>query len=311
MVRAAAFGLLATLLPWCAWADWKPRPAGDAEFAFQRSCKPGETRVYELERRVYDDDSLTYRATAVSSHTVLACEPYSESVRFSELFKFAGRQPIDLAKEAAAFPGFFIALASGPVDDEAGPSRPALRDADQTLRGLARDLHSVFVSAASAAGSGRLRRVGDAYVNPALRKDRRRDASGPGGRDACIQVRMGLVEMTPTRVSLRTSLSAPQSPCLKPLKPWVEEPVESGGAPNNYQQVSCVGGICSVRWGQDRTVVDAVLDRRTGILISAGLEVVRVRKERTGCDTELEHCSPESPLLSRRRFNMKLREALP
>ena len=306
--RTAVLVFLTFLLPPRVHADWKPRPAGDAEFVYQRLCTPGETRSYELERRVYQDDSLTYRVTAVSSHTVLGCEPYSESVRFSELFKFAGRQPIDLSQSAAGFPDFSIALASGAVEDDAGPVRPALPDADQTLRGLARDLHSVFVYASSAAGSGLLRRVGDAYVDPVLRKGRRSGVSGPGGRDLCSEVRMGLVDLTPTRVSLRSSLSAPEAACLKPRKPWMEAPVESGGASNNYQSVSCAGGICSVRWGQARTVVDAVLDRKTGAFISAGLEDVRALKERTGCDKELEHCSPESSSFSRRRFNMKLRE---
>jgi hypothetical protein len=141
-----------------------------------------------------------------------------------------------------------------------------------------------------------------------LRKDQRDDASGPGGRDLCAEVRMELVGLTPAQASLRITFSAPDSSCLKPRKPWVEAPVEQDAA-NNYQQVSCVRGLCSVRWGQERTVVDAILDRRTGTLLSVAQEDVRVLKERTGCDSELEHCSPEAPLLLRRRFSMKLREA--
>jgi hypothetical protein len=282
-----------------------------AEFVYQRLCNPGETRLYELERRVYQDDSMTYRANAVSSHNVLGCEPYSESVLFSGLLKFAGRDPIDLSKAAAAFPGFSIALASNATQDDAGPSAPALADADQTLRGLARDLQQVIVSAASAAGSGRLRKVGDSYISPALRKDRRSATPGPGVREVCSEVRMGLVDLTPTRVSLRTSLSAPDSPCLVARKPWAEAPIESDGQPNNYQQVSCSVRTCSVSWGHERTVVDAVLDRKTGALLSAELEDVREFKERTGCDGDLEHCSPEASQSSRRRFKMKLHETPP
>jgi hypothetical protein len=55
--------------------------------------------------------------------------------------------------------------------------------------------------------------------------------------------------------------------------------------------------------------VDAVLDRKTGALLSAQMEDVRVLEERTGCDGGLEHCSPQAPLFSRRLFSMKLREA--
>ena len=54
------------------------------------------------------------------------------------------------------------------------------------------------------------------------------------------------------------------------------------------------------RGALEQTVVDAVLDRKTGAFLSAGLEDVRVLKERTGCDGELEHCSPQMPLLARR-----------
>jgi hypothetical protein len=298
----------AAVLLWAMLLAPAARPAGDSEFVYQPLCTPGETRFYELERRVYRDGSLTYRATAVSSHSVLGCEPYSESVRFSGLLKFAGSQPIDLSKQAAAFPGFSIVLASFTEQDDAGSAESAPPGADQTLRGLARDLHEAVASIAFAAGSGR---VGDLYVNPALRVDRGKDASGPGGRELCAELRLGLVDLTPTRVSLRTSLSAPDSPCLKPPQPWVEAPVEPDGPPNNYQQVTCSSGICGVRWGHERTEVDAVLDRKTGALLCAELEDVRVLKERTGCDGGLEHCSPESQLLSRRRFNMKLRETGP
>lgn len=304
--RLVALAVVSGGLALGASADWRPRPAGDAEFSFQRLCAPGETRVYDLERRTYQDGSLTYSAAAVSSHTVQSCSPYRETARFLALAKFVDRQPIDLSAAAAQFPGFSISLASGTRDDDDGPASATVPEAEQTLRGLARDLHAVLGWADAAAGSGRLRRAGDEHTRASPRRSRPR-APGPAGRETCSEVRMGLKDLTPTAAAFRVSLTAPDSPCLEPRQPWLEASVGPGGPPNNYRAVACSGRICSVRWGQERTVVDAVLDRRTGALVSAELEGVRLLKERTGCDAALEHCSPESAASSRRRFILKLR----
>ncbi|MBI5243594.1 MAG: hypothetical protein HY922_07905 [Elusimicrobia bacterium] len=307
--RAAALAVVSGALALGASADRHPRPADLGEFSFQRRCVPDETRVYDLERRTYRDGASTYRADAVSTHTVEACTPYAETVRFSALSKSAGRQSMDLSQAAADFAGFSIGLSSVTQEDEDGPGDAALPDADQTLRGLARDLHAVFSWADAAAASGRLRRVGDSFVRPSLRRRRRGEAPGPG-RELCSEVRMGLTALTPTRVTFRVSLAPPDAPCLAPRQAWEEPAADSGGPPNNYESVFCAGGVCGVRWGQARTIVDAVLDRGTGALVSAELEDVRSLKERTRCDAALEHCSPESSALSRRRFSLKLRQAL-
>jgi hypothetical protein len=176
---------------------------------------------------------------------------------------------------------------------------------------MARDLQTVLRMAHEAVASGKLRWAGDSWTKPALRRSRRAAASGSGGRESCGEVRMGLTDLTPSQAFLRTSWAAPEAGCLPSRQTWLDAPVERGGPPNNYRSVTCSGRICSVRWGQERTVVDAVLDRGTGAVVRAELEDVRTLKERGGCDTELAHCAPASRVVSRRRFSLRLRQPLP
>jgi len=308
-LRVAVLAAFAVLAPALFLQARDPRPAEDKDSLFQGRCPQGEAFRYDLERRVYRDGSLYYRATAVSSHTVLSCAPLDEAVRFEDFVLMAGRQPVDLSLAAASLPSFDISLDSGPDDSGAGDAAlPSPETLDQTLRGIVNDLRTVLTAVCPHAVAGRLNRMGDVYVGPAGRK---RSETGARWRETCTQVRMELTSLTPTQAGLKVAFLPPESECLAFQKPWMGTPLESAGPPNNYQQVAKAGGLYRASWGQERVVVSAVLDRKTGTVVSAEMEDTRVLKERTRCDGALEHCSPETPVLNQRSFSLRLRETLP
>lgn len=269
--------------------------AGSTEYLYQRVAKEGENHRYDLERRIYGNDSPIYVATAVSSHTVVGA---SEVVGLESYAKFSGRQPIDQSKEIAGFGGFTVPLAEDPVKP------PAFSGVESTLAGLLRDLHSLLANLGPRAQLGRLKKIGDSYSRQGEGGDWR---SATGSGSTCGRLTTQLVDLSLNKAVVKVSYLAPETACLKMKKPWMEAAQGAGAAPNNIQQVMRIGRSHRVQWGRQQYIIDAVLDRKTGLILSAQLEDIRLVMERTGCDDQLEHCSPASPANLRRILKLKIR----
>jgi hypothetical protein len=293
MSRAAAGLALAFLV--------LPAAASDADFAYSRAYVPGEVSRYDIERRAYQDELLTSHAQAVSVHSVPFGSPLREFIRIEKLVRAADQDRVDLTEQAAGFAGMLVSVASNTEKAAPGLERPPRQGLETTLGSVVADLHACLLAVSPRSGVGRLRRVGDAYVSPSRRATSR----------GCAQVRTELTELSGTEAVIKTTFSPPDAPCLTLKKPELELPLDASGPPSNYQLVAGEGGRFSVRWGRDQTVVSATLDRRTGTLLGAELEGVRVLRERAGCSPSLEHCAPASSLLLRRTFKMTLRRPPP
>jgi hypothetical protein len=260
-----------------------------------------ESRRYDLVRRIYRDGDLTFEATAISSHTILAGEPGRELVGFERYVKYAGRQPIDLSTAAARFPAFSLS-----ADSESLTALPDFKGFDPTLAGTVRDLRTVFLAVGPESGWERMRAIGESALMTETRKTSWTDESVPVGQD-CSRVTVELTGLTPSKAVVKTTFSPPASPCLVFKKPWMEAPFDADGQANNYQEVAVTGGRRKVAWGAQQIVVTATLERATGKLLAAELDHTRTLKERTACDVELDHCSPETPVLLRRTLKLSLR----
>lgn len=269
--------------------------ASSTDYVYQRVTREGENHRYDLERRVYNNDAALYLATAVTSHTVVGA---SEVIGLESYAKSVSRQAIDQAEALAGFGGFTLPLRAATV------TPPSFTGVESTLAGLLRDLHSLLANLGPRAELGRVKTIGDRYERPAEGSDWR---SATGSGSGCGRLTTQLAGLSLNKAVVRVSYLAPETACLKMRMPWMETPLEPGAAANNVQQVVRAGRGSRVQWGRQQYVIDAVLDRKTGLILSAQLEDVRLLMERSGCSLELEHCSPASPAKLRRILKLTLK----
>jgi hypothetical protein len=280
-----------------------PARAADDEFSYSRAYSRGETRRYDVERRIFRDGVQTYTARGVTVHSV-GEPPRGETIRFETLAKYANDVPFDVTSEALKFPGFTVS--AGTADAEAPPF-PETTGLDPSVAGLVSDLRAVYLAVSPFAGVGRLRRIGDSFTLPEPLSLARGGTDATPVSEDCLTVKLALMGLSPSKAVLRATFSPPDEACRPPRKPWMEKPVDPDGAPNDVWQVSRAGATYRVLWGVETLVVDATLDPKTGVLLAADLDDMRVVKERSGCDASLDRCSPETDAVLRRTLRIKAR----
>ena len=278
------------------------QPGAPDEFEFRRLVGEEETWAFDIDRSIYREGSLIYWTAATSSHSVLSGPPRGEFVRITRLTKYADTEPIDLSGMLAASPGFALALDADPA-----PAPPASAGLDPTLSGLIADLRAALIWARDAGALRRLRRIGDVVESTTSWRYAWPDGTRVIVSDDCLQGKLALADLTLSKAVVKVTLGPPEASCLAIKEPWIREPVDPDGRPNNIEQVVAGTNSLRVSWGREEVSISATLDRRTGALLSAELENTRLLREKTGCSGSLEHCSPPVSTRLRRLLRLKRR----
>lgn len=282
-----------------------PARAANDEFSYARLYSTGEARRYAVERRVYNDNIETYAVRGITIHSV--DDPSrGETIRFEKLAKYADEMPIDLTKEALKFSGFIVFVSSD-TPDAAGLAIPEMKDVNSSVAGLVADLRTVHLAVSPFAGVNRLHRVGDSYTQPQPVSLSRNGGAAMSVSEDCLELKLVLTGLTPFEAVLRATFSPPAVPCHPPRAPGLNKPVDSDGSPNNVWQVSRTGGTYRVRWGKETAVVNVTLDRKTGALLAAELDDVRLINERRRCDANFNGCAPGTQSIRRRSLQITAR----
>ena len=89
--------------------------------------------------------------------------------------------------------------------------------------------------------------------------------------------------------------------------PWMEPSVKPDSR-NNFQQITKVGdGTYNVIWGHEQFIIDSVLNRMSGKILTATMDNTLTLQMKLDCDERLENCQNEFPFVIQRDETLRLR----
>ena len=264
-------------------------------FTYERIYTNGQVSRYQYTEQ--DADSIARRTATAELTTVVRNGIPTERVRWIGLQDKAGH---DLNEQAQAFPAYDLSL-----DTRAVPMHRVSTDAVPELEGPVDDLLNFLVDLSAGVGVSQLHAPGDtrAMANPVSG-----DFSGatvPLGRDF-ILLTTTLKSLDKDRAEFQSSYQPPHGVGLPPYRPWMSEPV--CGGPNNFQIVQKQGPGFVALWGCESFVVDTVVERSDGRMLSASMVNPLSLKGRFCQDAALTACTNIPDVHIERHVELKLIE---
>lgn len=251
-----------------------------APFTYKRVYTNGQITRYSYTEQ--DAGSTARRSATAELTTVVVNGVGSEIVRWVALQEKTGH---DLSAQARGFSAYNLSL-----DPRSAPLQRVSTQEVPELEGPVDDLLNFFVDLSPGVGVARLHAAGDSYTMAQPVSGDFSGAAVPLGRDL-ILLTTTLKRVDATQAEFQSSYQPPAGTGLPPYRPWMSAPV-CGTAPNNFQTVEKQGPGFLALWGCESFVIDTIVDRLDGRIVSATMVNPLSLQGKFCQDAALTACSP-------------------
>lgn len=273
--------------------------ADGVPFHYYRAYQPGDFYRYALTVRQEIDGRFDTEETATSRHVVFGGQATGEEVSWDSLILVDREGRKDLSALAQKVPTMRLSLAPGWRNQIPEINVPA-------MRGMITDLYTFYVAISDGSGVRRLRRPGDVYESPGVKRGQwSDDRFVPVGED-CTVLTLKLNSFDRETARLTSDFQPTREPCMQMKRSWMSTPVVPG-TPNNFQTVRRDADGYTIIWGLERFTIETELDTQSGAIRDAKMDNTLNVRMRRGCDAEYANCQPESAFVIHRRAGLQRR----